>query len=268
MLPQPFLSYVLYALLGTVGLLTHYLLPQLRKQLPWYCFAHPLLKTKEYYQFEVTGKYAQWLTATETASKPYPYVAIPEAFDWCLRQPYWLSTHTYNPFLGCWFLIPIKKKEKLVLSQLPLYLHNDLLIKISHCLFPQMRPMWCGLKSFTCGCCSWRRMFSIRSSSLMSSVAAPESSPVRKDLAQSETSFCFTTSFSLWERTAPYLCTIVILSWKSRTRKADLFNNLLKIRICSLLVDILMKTNLICHKEWAERNDPHHVPTVTMNALA
>ena len=56
-LPQPFLSYVLYALLGTVGLLTHYLLPQVRKQLPWYCFSHPLLKTKEYYQFEVRGKY-------------------------------------------------------------------------------------------------------------------------------------------------------------------------------------------------------------------
>ncbi|KAG5857857.1 hypothetical protein ANANG_G00023850 [Anguilla anguilla] len=52
---QPFLSYVLYALVGTVGLLTHYLLPQVRKQLPWYCFSHPLLKTKEYYQFEVRG---------------------------------------------------------------------------------------------------------------------------------------------------------------------------------------------------------------------
>ncbi|KAG9336755.1 hypothetical protein JZ751_003103 [Albula glossodonta] len=51
----PFLSYVLYALVGAVGLLTHYLLPQVRKQLPWYCFSHPLLKTKEYYQFEVRG---------------------------------------------------------------------------------------------------------------------------------------------------------------------------------------------------------------------
>lgn len=53
---QPFLSYVLYALLGAVGLLTHYLLPQVRKQLPWFCFSHPLLKTKEYYQFEVRGE--------------------------------------------------------------------------------------------------------------------------------------------------------------------------------------------------------------------
>ncbi|KYO21669.1 pecanex-like protein 1 isoform X5 [Alligator mississippiensis] len=50
---QPVLSYVLYALVGSVGFVTHYVLPQLRKQLPWHCFSHPLLKTKEYYQFEV-----------------------------------------------------------------------------------------------------------------------------------------------------------------------------------------------------------------------
>ncbi|XP_062851744.1 pecanex-like protein 1 [Trichomycterus rosablanca] len=52
---QPYLSFVLYGLVGAVGLFTHYLLPQMRKQLPWYCFSHPLLKTKEYYQFEVHG---------------------------------------------------------------------------------------------------------------------------------------------------------------------------------------------------------------------
>ncbi|XP_019406987.1 PREDICTED: pecanex-like protein 1 isoform X4 [Crocodylus porosus] len=50
---QPVLSYVLYALVGSVGFVTHYVLPQFRKQLPWHCFSHPLLKTKEYYQFEV-----------------------------------------------------------------------------------------------------------------------------------------------------------------------------------------------------------------------
>ncbi|XP_053168780.1 pecanex-like protein 1 isoform X4 [Hemicordylus capensis] len=50
---QPVLSYILYALVGSVGFITHYVLPQLRKQLPWHCFSHPLLKTKEYYQFEV-----------------------------------------------------------------------------------------------------------------------------------------------------------------------------------------------------------------------
>ncbi|XP_054826335.1 pecanex-like protein 1 isoform X2 [Eublepharis macularius] len=50
---QPVLRYVLYALVGSVGFITHYVLPQLRKQLPWHCFSHPLLKSKEYYQFEV-----------------------------------------------------------------------------------------------------------------------------------------------------------------------------------------------------------------------
>ncbi|XP_059038919.1 pecanex-like protein 1 isoform X5 [Mustela lutreola] len=50
---QPALKYVLYALVGFVGFVTHYVLPQLRKQLPWHCFSHPLLKTMEYNQYEV-----------------------------------------------------------------------------------------------------------------------------------------------------------------------------------------------------------------------
>ncbi|XP_028298335.1 pecanex-like protein 1 isoform X2 [Gouania willdenowi] len=82
---QPFLSYVLYALLGAVGLLTHYLLPQVRKQLPWYCFSHPLLKTKEYYQFEVRDaahimwfeKFHVWLLFVEK-NVLYPLVILNE----------------------------------------------------------------------------------------------------------------------------------------------------------------------------------------------
>ncbi|KAM8781882.1 pecanex-like protein 1 isoform 6-T6 [Rhynchonycteris naso] len=50
---QPALKYVLYALVGFVGFVTHYVLPQVRKQLPWHCFSHPLLKTAEYNQYEV-----------------------------------------------------------------------------------------------------------------------------------------------------------------------------------------------------------------------
>ncbi|XP_066198490.1 pecanex-like protein 1 isoform X4 [Saccopteryx leptura] len=50
---QPALKYVLYALVGFVGFVTHYVLPQVRKQLPWHCFSHPLLKTAEYSQYEV-----------------------------------------------------------------------------------------------------------------------------------------------------------------------------------------------------------------------
>ncbi|XP_042354519.1 pecanex-like protein 1 isoform X1 [Plectropomus leopardus] len=50
---QPALSFVLYILAGVVGFITHYLLPQLRKQLPWFCLAHPVLRSREYSQFEV-----------------------------------------------------------------------------------------------------------------------------------------------------------------------------------------------------------------------
>lgn len=50
---QPALKYVLYALVGFVGFVTHYVLPQVRKQLPWHCFSRPLLKTAEHNQYEV-----------------------------------------------------------------------------------------------------------------------------------------------------------------------------------------------------------------------
>uniref|UniRef100_A0A3Q2ZHM1 Pecanex-like protein n=1 Tax=Kryptolebias marmoratus TaxID=37003 RepID=A0A3Q2ZHM1_KRYMA len=49
---KPFVTIVLYALAGTVGFVTHYLIPQLRKHHPWLWVSHPVLKTKEYYQFE------------------------------------------------------------------------------------------------------------------------------------------------------------------------------------------------------------------------
>lgn len=53
---QPFVTIVLYALAGTVGFVTHYLIPQLRKHHPWLWISHPVLKTKEYYQFEPRGQ--------------------------------------------------------------------------------------------------------------------------------------------------------------------------------------------------------------------
>jgi hypothetical protein len=50
---QPNLNYVLWILTGILGFSQHYVLPQLRKQLPWLCFSHPILKSREYGQFEV-----------------------------------------------------------------------------------------------------------------------------------------------------------------------------------------------------------------------
>ncbi|XP_022083039.1 pecanex-like protein 1 isoform X2 [Acanthaster planci] len=50
---QPGLSYVLFGIAGVLGFLLHYLLPQLRKEMPWLCVSHPLFKSKEYLLFEV-----------------------------------------------------------------------------------------------------------------------------------------------------------------------------------------------------------------------
>ena len=50
---QPNLNYVLWVVAVVTGFLLHYALPQLRKQLPWLCFSHPVLKSREYGQFEV-----------------------------------------------------------------------------------------------------------------------------------------------------------------------------------------------------------------------
>ncbi|NXA38176.1 PCX2 protein, partial [Eudromia elegans] len=50
---RPFLSIVLFALAWTVGFVTHYVLPQLRKHHPWLWISHPILKSKEYQQRDV-----------------------------------------------------------------------------------------------------------------------------------------------------------------------------------------------------------------------
>ncbi|EDV95218.1 protein pecanex [Drosophila grimshawi] len=50
---QPDLNVVLYVFIGTLGLLLHYAVPQMRKHMPWLCFARPLLRQKEFGQFEV-----------------------------------------------------------------------------------------------------------------------------------------------------------------------------------------------------------------------
>ncbi|XP_071961858.1 pecanex-like protein 1 isoform X2 [Antedon mediterranea] len=46
-------AFVFYMIAGIIGFVIHYLIPQLRKELPWLCIAHPILKSNEYNQFEV-----------------------------------------------------------------------------------------------------------------------------------------------------------------------------------------------------------------------
>ncbi|XP_046664729.1 pecanex-like protein 1 [Homalodisca vitripennis] len=52
---QPEINPVLWSVAGCVGLLLHYIMPQLRKQLPWLCIARPVLRSHEHSQYEVKG---------------------------------------------------------------------------------------------------------------------------------------------------------------------------------------------------------------------
>lgn len=50
---QPVLGQVLWMTPSALGLVLHYFVPQLRKQLPWLCFSRPLMRSHEHNQFEV-----------------------------------------------------------------------------------------------------------------------------------------------------------------------------------------------------------------------
>jgi len=54
---QPLLFDVLVYMSGGVGFLVHYVIPHLRKEMPWLCCSHPLLRSRERGQFEVKGLY-------------------------------------------------------------------------------------------------------------------------------------------------------------------------------------------------------------------
>ncbi|KAG7159248.1 Pecanex-like protein 1-like [Homarus americanus] len=50
---SPDLFTALWIFASLFGFFNHYIIPQLRKQLPWLCVAHPVCRTHEYSQFEV-----------------------------------------------------------------------------------------------------------------------------------------------------------------------------------------------------------------------
>ncbi|KAL5239767.1 hypothetical protein ACI65C_007177 [Semiaphis heraclei] len=50
---QPELNPVMWCTTFSIGFILHYIIPQLRKQLPWLCVSHPILKPSEYNQYEV-----------------------------------------------------------------------------------------------------------------------------------------------------------------------------------------------------------------------
>ena len=53
---QPLLSDILYYLAASLGLVIHYIIPQLRKEMPWLCCSHPAFQSRERNYFEVKGR--------------------------------------------------------------------------------------------------------------------------------------------------------------------------------------------------------------------
>lgn len=51
---QPELQDVLIYIAGVLGLFNHYLLPQLRKEMPWLYMSKPMLSSHERSHYEVT----------------------------------------------------------------------------------------------------------------------------------------------------------------------------------------------------------------------
>lgn len=52
---QPELSPVLWGTAAALGFLLHYIIPQLRKHLPWLCIARPILRTCEFDHYQIRG---------------------------------------------------------------------------------------------------------------------------------------------------------------------------------------------------------------------
>lgn len=92
---------MLYALAGAVGFFTHYLLPQLRKQLPWFCLSQPVLKPLEYSQYEVRGE-CHWslvpILALGGATAQYSPCWAPPVHGPCLASPLSLVEEGSKPF--------------------------------------------------------------------------------------------------------------------------------------------------------------------------
>lgn len=49
------MSYVVFGVTVVLGAVTHYVLPQLRKENTCLCTTEPLVKSQQYHEFEVTG---------------------------------------------------------------------------------------------------------------------------------------------------------------------------------------------------------------------
>ncbi len=63
----------------TIGFMLHYIMPQLRKQLPWLCIARPVLRSLEHEQFEAQAPATvTWFEKVSSVDSDACTVAIPQ----------------------------------------------------------------------------------------------------------------------------------------------------------------------------------------------
>ena len=67
-------AYVIYGLTCVLGVFNHYIVPHIRKEMPWLLFSEPIVKPREWDAYEVSGKTFQyilmcywWLSGCPTA---------------------------------------------------------------------------------------------------------------------------------------------------------------------------------------------------------
>jgi hypothetical protein len=89
---QPELNPVLWAVVGFLGFVLHYVFPQLRKQLPWLCLARPVFRSYEHSQFEVRdAAKVMWF---EKVSRPCCVTLESQNFQLC-KQPLFSTSSMY-----------------------------------------------------------------------------------------------------------------------------------------------------------------------------
>ena len=54
-------AYVIYSLTCVLGVFNHYIVPHVRKEMPWLLFSEPIVKPREWDAYEVSGKTFQYI---------------------------------------------------------------------------------------------------------------------------------------------------------------------------------------------------------------
>lgn len=121
---QPELNPILQTFAIVLGLLLHYVLPQMRKYLPWLCFAKPILKQKEYGLYETSdAAKIMWFENVYVCLTFFERnVLLPLVFISALTSESAAVVHKFGVPIGAVIVVLCGIKSKFSPSQLPKFL--------------------------------------------------------------------------------------------------------------------------------------------------